>query len=87
MLARYAQVVALAVGDDEDGAFLGEVRGLYQQVHTGLQHGAATAFEGDALGDVGGRQIAQVVRCGVAADQAHGGNNRQRKADNRGYEP
>ena len=41
MLARHAQQVALAVGDDEHGPILGKVIGLEQQIHTGLQHGAA----------------------------------------------
>ena len=65
MLSADAQVVALAIGDDEEGARLGKVACVFQQVDAGPQDGAAAAFDPDALADLGRGDVALVVRRGV----------------------
>jgi hypothetical protein len=50
--AADADYVALAVGDEKDGAGAGEVVGSFEQVDAGLEAGAAAAADLHSAGDV-----------------------------------
>src|SRR5258705_3269241 len=71
MCAAHLELVAEAVGNDEQRAILWEVLRALQQVDPRLQDGAATAANAHGLGDGLGRQVALVVGGGIAEDDAH----------------
>src|SRR6185369_3371487 len=70
VMAARVEVVAIAVGDDEDRAILRKVLRALQQIDAWLENGAAAAPHLHPAGDVFRTKIAGVVGVGIAEDHA-----------------
>src|SRR5215813_11723579 len=72
MLAAYPDHVALAVGDEQDRPFGGEVVGALEQVDAGLQDSPTAPTDLYAPGDVVDGHVPGVVRRRVAVHDPSG---------------